>query len=302
AAEVLKWNDKLPAEMTSVPPPAVPIAEAFAEMKNWSRLKRWTRNGAWGNFEFLRLAYQANAARQARQASADAEFDSLWKSAERAANDQPEREAALARLAMKWNLPTEAKGLWKRVTKNAPMRREALDALTKIARAANDLPELFETSKQLHESSPRETPLTANYARLALLVAPTTEEAQHLAKEAYDETPNDVNCAVTYAFALYSAGRTAEGLEVLKKLPPEDLHDPHAAVYTAVLLLDENQPDAAKEFVEAAQKGGLFVEEKKLLNEAVAKAAAAPSPTPTPAPTAPPQSSPASPVSPTPGG
>ncbi len=285
AAETLKWTDKLPSEVTSTPPPAIPIAEAFADEKNWSRLKRWTRSGAWGDFEFLRFAYQAYAARQGRQAAADAEFDALWESAEHAAGEHPEREATLARLATRWNLTTEASVLWKRVAQNAPMRREALDAIYHIARTANDLPGLLETAKQLHESSPREGQLTANYARLALLLAPSTEDAQRLAKEAYDASPNDTNCAVTYAFALYNAGRTANGVEVLRKLPAEQLQDPHAAVYAAVLLLDENQKDAAQEFVEAAQKGPLFVEEKKLLNEAMAKAAAV---TPTPTPTEPP--------------
>lgn len=273
AAEVLKWNDKLPPELTSAPPAAVAVAEAFAEVKNWSRLKRWTRNGAWGPSEYLRLAYQAYAARQSRQSAADAESDSLWQSAERAATDQPDRELSLARLATKWNLPIEAKQLWKRVAKNAPMRREALDALFRIARSTNDLPELLQASKQLHESSPREASLTASYARLALLLSPTTDEAQRLAKEAYEAAPKDVSCAITYAFSLYTAGRTADGLQVLKQLPPEALDDPHNAVYAAALYVDENQLDVAKPYLAAAQKAPLFAEEKKLLDEAAAKAA-----------------------------
>jgi thioredoxin-like negative regulator of GroEL len=294
AAEVLKWNDKLPPELTTTPPPAVSIAEAFAEMKNWSRLKRWTRSGAWGDSEYLRLAYQAYAARQSRQSAADAESDSLWHAAEHAAADQPDREAALARLAMKWNLAGEAKQLWRRVAKNAPLRREALDALFRLARAENDLPELLQVSKQLHESSPREPSLTASYARLALLLAPNTSEAQRLAKEAYEAAPKDVNCALTYAFSLYVAGRTAEGVEILKQIPPEQLDDPHVSVYAAVLYLDENQLDAAKPYLAAAQKDPLYAEEKKLLDEAAAKAnsLAAPPPSPAPASPSPPAASP----------
>src|SRR3954464_9199621 len=126
-AEVLKWMDKLPPEMTTNPPPAIAIADAFAEAKNWSRLKRWTRSEAWGESEYLRLAYQAYASKQSRQTSSDAEFSSLWRSAERGAAEQPEREINLARLASKWNLSAEAEQLWLRVAKEAPMRREALD-------------------------------------------------------------------------------------------------------------------------------------------------------------------------------
>ena len=273
AAEVLKWNDKLPPELTTAPPPAIEIAEAFTETKNWSRLKRWTRSGAWGDSDYQRLAYQAYAARQSRQSAADAEYDSLWRSAERGAAEQPERQAKLARLATKWKLSVEAKQLWKHVAKHAPMRREALDALFRIYRAENDLPELLQVSRELHETSPREPSLSANYARLALLLAPNTEEARRLAREAFDAAPKDVNCAVTYALSLYAAGRTAEGLQILRQLPPEEFEEPHAAVYAATLYLDENQLELAKPYIAAAQKAPLFAEEKKLLDEAVAKAA-----------------------------
>jgi hypothetical protein len=289
AADVLKWTEKLDAELTSQPPASIAVAEAFAEIKNWSRLKRWTRSGSWNNSDYIRLAYQAFAARQSRQTGADAEFNSLWRSAEKAANDEPQRELNLARLATKWNLPTEAEQLWLRVAKNTPMRREALDALSRIYRTNNDLPNLYRTLQRLHESSPAEPAAAANYARLALLLEQNAAEGHRVAKEAYDRAPGEVNCAVTYAFSLYGLGRTAEGLEIVKKLPNDQLHDPHASVYVAVLLLDENQMDAAKEYIDAARRGPIFIEEKKLLDEALAKVAAAtsaPGGSPTPSATA----------------
>ena len=241
-------------------------------------MKRWTRNGDWGEAEYLRLGYQAYAARQSRPSSGDAEFASLWRSAEHAAANNPERQAGLARLATKWSLTTEAEQLWLQVSKNPPKRREALDALIEIYRQKKDLQNLYLVMQRLHESSPNEFGATADYARLGLLIEHNAAEGHRLAKEAYDKAPDDVNCAVTYAFSLYGQGRTAEGIEILKKFTPEQLHDPHAAVYTAVLLLDENQIDAAKEYIDAAKKGPIFPEEKQLLEQARAKAAATPSP------------------------
>ncbi|MFL6515159.1 MAG: hypothetical protein ACJ8M1_09070 [Chthoniobacterales bacterium] len=286
AGEVLKWVDKLKPELTTNPPPAVSVAESFAIAKNWSRLKRWTRSGSWGKSDYLRLAYQAFAARQVRQAGAEAEFESLWRAAERATEDDPLRQVNLARLATKWNLLTEAEQLWLRVTKNAPLRKEALDTLARIYRANNDLPNLYRTMQGLHEISPGDPDTAATYARLALLLDQNTSEGHRIAKEAYDRAPNNVNCAVTYAFSLYGLGRTAAGLDIIKKLPPDQVHDSHAAAFVAVLLIDENQFDAAKEFIAAAQHGPLFVEEKKLLDEAMIKMSS-PTPTPVPAPTIP---------------
>ena len=299
AADVLKWADKLPPEITSTPPPAIAVAEAFAEVKNWSRLKRWTRNAGWGDSEYLRLAFQAYSSRQMKQAGTETEFDALWKSADRAAAESPDRELNLARLAMKWELTAEAEQLWQRVAKHTPLRREALDALYRIYRASNNTRQLLNIVKQLHESSPREPNLTANYARLALLLAPKTDEAQRKAKEAYDAAPRDVRSAVTYAFALYASGRTTQGIEVLQKVPRGELEDPHEAVFAATLYADDNQMDIAKEFIAAARGGALHPEERKLLDEVIARTAlSAPLPAATPiaSPPAAPAPSPAPPA------
>jgi hypothetical protein len=292
AAEVVKWIDKLPADKTASPPVSIAIAEAYTNVKNWSRLKRWTGRGLWGEAEYLRLAYHAIAMRQSRQSAAETE--ALWRSAEQAAYEQPERELDLARLASKWNLQEESEQLWLRVAKNPPMRRQALDALARLYRANNETGKLYDVLQRLHESSPNEAPITADLARLGLNIDQNTKQSQDLAQEAYNRAPNDVDCAVTYAFSLYRLGRAAEGLEIIRKLLAEQLHDPHAAVYVAVLLLDSNQAEAAKEYIDAAEDGEIYIEERKLLEDARTKLAAA-----TPSPSA--SASPAPPAfSPTP--
>jgi predicted Zn-dependent protease len=281
ASEVIKWMEKLPSDMTDRPPPAIAIAAAFAELKNWSRLRRWTRSESWGNDDdYLRLAYQGFAAHQARQSSADAEFDTLWREALHSAFDQPDHELKLARLASKWNLAIESEELWSRLSRNSQTRREALDALSKLYRAGNNLNKLYDVLQRLHENSPNDIDISANLARLGLNIDQNTRQAQDLAKQAYDRAPNDVNCAITYAFSLYVQGRTLEGLDVIRKLPPETMRESHNAVYAAVLLLDVNQTDAAKEYIQAAKRGPLNAEEKRLLEDELTKiSGASPSPT-----------------------
>lgn len=303
ASEVVKWMDKLPAATTAKPPPAIAIAAAFAEQKNWSRLRRWTRSESWGEEDYLRLAYQGFAARQARQSSADAEFDTLWRAALHAAADHPDREIKLARLVSKWNLSIESEEIWSRLSHNPANRREALDSLYRIYRAKNDLKKLYDVLQRLHEASPNEIGITSNLARLGLNIDQNTKQAQQLAKQAYEHSPDDASCAVTYAFSLYAQGRTTEGLEILQKLPPEALHESHSAVYAAVLLLDENQADGAKEYIQVAKRGPIYAEEKRLLEDELAKIAGVsptptplPSPSPTPAPSATSTSEPETPV------
>src|SRR5207244_11565056 len=84
AGDVVKWIDKLPAAQLSSPPTSVAVADAYATVKNWSRLKRWTRSPAtagWGDSEYLRVAYQAIATRQSPSrggGAADMAFETRW--------------------------------------------------------------------------------------------------------------------------------------------------------------------------------------------------------------------------------
>jgi predicted Zn-dependent protease len=279
--EIVKWIEKLPAEKLTAPPAAVAVADAYANAKNWTRLKRWTRKGTWGDSDYLRLAYQAIATRQSQQESADTEFRALWRAAEQSTNDQPERELVLARLASKLNLEKESEQLWLRVAEDRPIRREALDALRRRYREDNDTAKLYDVLQRLHDSSPNEEPITADLARLGLNLERNVERSHELAKEAHDRAPNELNCDVTYAFSLYRLGRNAEALAIIQGLPADQLRDPHAAVYAALLLADATLIDAARDYVAVADDR-IYPEEKVVLDQAKAKIARV-SATPSPA-------------------
>ena len=290
AGDVVKWVDKLPSAKLSSPPASIAVADTYATVKNWSRLKRWTRSGNWGDAEYLRLAYGAIAERHLRSdndSTTKSEFETLWQSAAELSTDIPEHELTLARLATKWRLTSQAEELWARVEENPTMRREALDNLRELYRAKDETNKLYTVLQRLHESSPNEAPITADLARLGLNLGENTESSHQLAKEAYDRAPTDVNCAVTYAFSLHRLGRNAQALAIIRSLPQEGLHDAHSAVYVALMLVDGNELEGAKDYIQAAEKGKLYPEEKKLLEEAKTKliaASAIPSPAESPSP------------------
>jgi Tetratricopeptide repeat len=292
AGDVVKWVEKLSPARLSSPPASVAIADAYATVKNWSRLKRWTRTGNWGDAEYLRLAYGAIAERHVRSGTGsrtNSAFETLWQSADELSRSEPERELTLARLATKWQLASQAEELWVRVEENPTMRREGLDNLRQLYRAKDETPKLHEVLQRLHESSPNEAPITADLARLGLNLGENTERSHQLAKEAYDRAPNEANCAVTYALSLHRLGRNAEALAIVQSLPPDQLYDPHAAVYVALVLVEGSELEGAKDHIAAAEKGKLYPEEKKVLEEAKTKliaASAIPSPAESPPPSA----------------
>ena len=285
AGDVVKWIDKLPAAKLNSPPTSVAVADAYATEKNWSRLRRWTRTGSWGDTEYLRLAFQAIAVRHLRSGNgttANSDFETLWQSANEWSKDELKRKLTLARFATKWRLESQAEKLWLGLEDNPAMRREALDSLRQLFRANSETTKLYDVLQRLHESSPNEAPITADLARLGLNLDQNTERSHQLAKEAYDRAPNDINCAVTYSFSLHRLGHNSEAFDIIQSLPPDQLHDPHAAVYVALVLIQAGQLDLAKEDVAAAESGTLYPEEKKLLKEAKTRlvaAAATPSPT-----------------------
>jgi hypothetical protein len=214
------------------------------------------------------------------------------------ATEQPEHELTLARLASKWELEKESEELWLRVAENPPARREALEELRRLYRGKNQTAKLYDVLQRLHESSPNEAPITSDLARLGLNMGQNTEQSHQLAKEAFDRAPNEVNCALTYAFSLSRLGKNAEAVRIVESLSPEQLHDPHAAVYVALLLAQAGQIEAADSYIAIADDEKIYPEEERLLDEAktnLATAAATPSPmisavpaelspTPTPSP------------------
>jgi predicted Zn-dependent protease len=271
AADVVEWMDKLPPAQLSSPPVSVAVAEAYATAKNWSRLKRFTRTGSWGDADYLRLAFQAITIRHLRSGSASSatsEFRKKWQSAYELSENGSQRELTLARLATKWQLESQAEELWLALEKDPSIRREALDNLRQIDRGNGETTKLYEVLERLHEISPNEAPITADLARLGLNLEQNVERSHQLAKEAYDRAPNEINCAVTYAFSLYGLGRNAEALDIIQSLPPNQLRDPHAAVYTALVLIEAGQLDAAREYLGVAENDRIYPEEEKLLDKA----------------------------------
>jgi predicted Zn-dependent protease len=281
AADGVEWIDKLPPAQLSSPPVSVAVADAYATAKNWSRLKRFTRRGNWGDADYLRLAFQAIAVQHLRSSSgpsAASELSKSWQSAYELSKNDSQRQLTLARLATKWQLGSQAEQLWLAIEKDPSMRREALDNLRRIYRAGSETTKLYEVLDRLHEISPDEAPITADLARLGLNLEQNVAHSHQLAKEVYDRAPNEINCAMTYAFSLYRLGRDAEALAIIQTLSQDQLHDPHAAVYAALVLIEAGQIDAAKEYIGAAENGNIYSEERKLLDEAKARVAGSTTP------------------------
>ena len=103
--------------------------------------------------------------------------------------------------------------------------------------------------------------------RRAAALETDLDRAQAAARELYDAQPADPHAAATYAFALYTARRTDDALEVMRKLPPAQLQIPGIAAYYGLLLAAVRDPEAAK-YLGLAQGARLLPEEEAIVRKA----------------------------------
>ncbi|MDQ6940537.1 MAG: hypothetical protein M3119_10330, partial [Verrucomicrobiota bacterium] len=107
-------------------------------------------------------------------------------------------------------------------------------------------------------------------ASLGLLIS-NDSTARRLAYKLHTEHPANRAFAATYAFALHSEGKTAEGLRLLENMSEQELRQPSLAAYYVMLLVENRELDRARSFLVDAERATLLPEEKQLLTAATAK-------------------------------
>jgi predicted Zn-dependent protease len=103
-----------------------------------------------------------------------------------------------------------------------------------------------------------------NTAALSLLLGQDAASALETARKLHEQAPTNADYATTYALALHQVGRSAEGVGVLRKLPPATLREPSVAGYYSVLLRATGAAEA-DEYVQLARNAQLLPEEKSLI-------------------------------------
>jgi hypothetical protein len=132
---------------------------------------------------------------------------------------------------------------------------------------AGDAAGLFQIYSTLLARNTNSIVLKNNFVALALLLNRNTNQAFQLSKEVYDARTNNAEFVSTRAFALYRQNKSAEGLQLMRALPTDQLSRPEIALYYAVLLCANGQGAAAAPYYAAAQKGKMFPEERQLLEK-----------------------------------
>jgi predicted Zn-dependent protease len=265
------WALSLPPEILNAPPVPLAVAEAYSFLQDWNGLSAWVDGKDWGENEFLRLAVVSHALHRLTPGDrASMESQTAWGAALKATKNQPERLAAIAQLAEGWDYADEAADAWWIIANGNENAREALTALQRLYKVKQNSHGLLRVAKRALELNPGDLVAANNYASLGLLLT-SDNAARRLATKLHRENPANAVFSSTYAFALFTEGKTSEALREMETLKDGQLHHPVIAAYYFVMLVENGKMERAHSFLSAANKAQLLPEEQELLTAATRK-------------------------------
>jgi len=266
-----EWGLALPKEILNAPPVPLAIAEAYSFLQDWNGLHAWVDEKNWGEEEFLRLAVLSHALHRLTPGDrASMESQTAWNTALKATKNRAERAAAIAQLAEGWGYAGEAADAWWLIANGNENAKEALTALQRLYKAKQDSHGLLRVAKRALELNPADLVAANNCASLGLLLN-ADSSARRLATKLHAENPANAVFSSTYAFALFTEGKTSEALKEMETLKEPQLRHPSIAAYYLVMLVENGRMERAHSFLSAANKAQLLPEEQQLLTAATRK-------------------------------
>lgn len=271
AQTALDWALALPPEILNVQPVPLAVAEAYSFLQNWTGLQAWVEGKDWGGEEFLRLAVQSHALHHLTPADRSSmESQTAWNAAVKATKSQPPHLAAIAQLAEGWGYADEAAEAWWLIANGNENAREALTALQRLYKSKQNSHGLLRVAKRALELNPADLVAANNCASLGLLLSGDSS-ARRLATKLHKENPGNAILSTTYAFALFTDGKTNDALKMMETLKDAQLRHPTIAAYYFVMLVEHGSMERAHLFLSAANRAQLLPEEQQLLTTATRK-------------------------------
>ncbi|HVY71151.1 MAG TPA: hypothetical protein VHH73_14560 [Verrucomicrobiae bacterium] len=263
--ETLAWLRSVPMEMQTNVSVAMMMAEADITMQNWSTVSKNLGTQNWGELEALRHAFLCRAARGAdNNANATGAALGEWELALKASNYQKVSLAMLLTLTRRWGWAKESEELLWAIVNRYPHEGTMVQELTRLLFNNGRTRSMMVLCGQQLKRAPDRLELKKNLALLALLVGDQDVRPHELAREVYEKAPANPAYAATYAFSLLIQRKNAEALQVMQKLPPQEVQRPDVAGYYGLTLQANGEAAKAKPFLEIGLKRPTLPEERKL--------------------------------------
>jgi len=258
----IQWLGQCPAKVRAEPPVPMAFVDCYMAKKDWSGLETFLSDQKWGDLEFLRYAFLSRAAGEQKQ---DLAADARWRTAVREAGERWGPLTSLLGLARSWGRDKAREELLWQIVQRFPRERWAQLELGRFYQATGNTRGLNRVSATMASYDAKNFLAQNNLAATSLLLKLNLLKAHELAKEVYQQHPEEAIVTATYAYSLHLQGRTREGLAAMEKLRPDALETPAVALYYAVLLSASGETNKGNKYLDLAQHANLLPEEKALI-------------------------------------
>ena len=264
----LKWLQSLPATVQTNQPVPLIIADCDISLKDWTGLLKLIGAEDWGDVNYYRLALESAAHRYMGH---DAASEAAWQKAVRLSTHRLDRLSRLAQLTAALQWTKERTEILGEITTAFPKETWAVDQLVAQLYARGDSRAIQELLTITQAANPTDSHIKNNLAIVLLLRNSELDKANRLAKESYDDAPNDPYFASTYAYSLLLQKNTNEAVNAFSRVNPKYLQIPAVAAYYGVVEAEAGHADVARAALARAGSAKLLPEEKEMIRLARAR-------------------------------
>jgi predicted Zn-dependent protease len=231
---LLQWLDTLATNIQSQIPVQAAKSDCYARANQWVEMEKLLKGVNWGPFDYMRLASLSLAMRGQKLTSG---ADARWKDAVAAAGNRLERLTALLQAAAGFGWEREAEGILWTIQGKYPREGWVYQGLLIKLQKDKNTRGLHQLYTKMLDVDPKNPALKNNVALLSILLNLQVPKAHALAKEIYTAYPTNLTFNSTYAYSLYTQGKTNEAVQTIQQLTPQQLDDPSVAAYYGVILM-----------------------------------------------------------------
>ena len=267
SADAVRWMKTLPLQGTPRPPLAVVGAEALRQTGAWRDLQDWTRQGDWGDVDFIRWAYGMEAARQLGDG---ARADELWLTLRNHAATNSVHSLFAGSTLFSWGRVQEAEALWwTAADQTGPIAIDALGTLTRHYQMRHDAGGQYRTFRKLHFLHPQDPDVTNNFVFFAALTKNGGSQVEQLARENLERAPQNRAYVATCAFVLLTQGRGNAALAMLKPVASDASKSPALAFSYGLALAGSGKKAEARSLLGTLDPAAQTTREAEVIKRAL---------------------------------
>ncbi len=268
AGDVSVWLKSFPPELLGTQPVPLIAFDCFVTLRDWKSLEAMMDSQDWGHLDFYRLALRAGVHREKKETAL---ARTKWLSALKAADGHLDRLSHLARSTGAWGWTEETEEVMKMIVQQFPSEKWAMQSLSTWFHTSGKTVALRNLLARAVESDPANLQVKGVLALTSLLLDAQDAKMHDLAREVYQQRPEDPFFTSAYAYSLCLQRKFPEALEFFRKLNPEQLQEPTVAAYYGIVLCEAGKRTEAQKYLDLAGRAKLLPEEKELLKRAKAR-------------------------------